>query len=154
MIFLFPRWNMLIPWRVTFKNTQRNLCDLRFGICYRACSAYSRKKPPPKNPRTIPMTWWGGPWKLEGMMRWPKFLWHVFSMMGGMGWDGMMRNFLLGRNLLLRSMLFFSKKKHGSFWGSVESWLVVDGFKMLHLFLNPCFKTRGGSIKISHFNGG
>ena len=35
----------------------------------------------------------------------------------------------------------------------MEKWLVVDGFKMLHLFLIPV-KTRGGSIKISQFKGG
>jgi len=51
--------------------------DPMFGICYRACSAYSRKKPPPKNPRTIPMTWnnvvplWLLNWRES--LKWAKF---------------------------------------------------------------------------------
>jgi len=31
--------------------------DPMFGIVYRACSAVSKKRPPPKNPRTIPEKW-------------------------------------------------------------------------------------------------
>lgn len=31
--------------------------DPMFGTIYRACSSSSPKKPPPKNPRTIPATW-------------------------------------------------------------------------------------------------
>eukprot|EP00440_Ansanella_granifera_P032542 gb/GFBE01035308.1/.p1 GENE.gb/GFBE01035308.1/~~gb/GFBE01035308.1/.p1 ORF type:complete len:310 (+),score=70.11 gb/GFBE01035308.1/:1-930(+) len=31
--------------------------DPMWGIVYRACSAASKKRPPPKNPRTIPMKW-------------------------------------------------------------------------------------------------
>jgi len=31
--------------------------DPMYGVVFRACNAYSKKKPPPKNPRTIPQQW-------------------------------------------------------------------------------------------------
>lgn len=31
--------------------------DPMHGVVFRACNAYSKKKPPPKNPRTIPQQW-------------------------------------------------------------------------------------------------
>jgi len=52
--------------------------DPMFGVVYRACSANSRKRPPPKNPRVIPQTWnnvvplWLLNWKETG--QWAKEL--------------------------------------------------------------------------------
>eukprot|EP00439_Symbiodinium_sp_Y106_P024769 s1451_g3.t1 len=51
--------------------------DPMFGTVYRACSAISRKRPPPKNPRRIPEKWnnvvplWLLNWRES--QRWAKF---------------------------------------------------------------------------------
>ena len=74
--------------------------------------------------------------------------------MGGMGYgdDDDDAQFFVGEKCVVEgSHGFFSgKQKHGV---SVENWLVADGFKLVHLFSNPCFKTRGGSIKILFRDG-